>query len=186
MGPRPRHPDPFPFIFHGPEIAVRLFGFSHQLFSFPFWCWERDKRTLRADQLSRGRSRNESLSNKQSTWWRGRERECNKKNKQKEAKIYTRAINLYEEQWTQQGKRQTLARLLLSGACRQSKIINTPNFEKWLKKLPLPFPTSRSTFRLRLIKINTSIKCEYAKPSGGERTRWWYSRQRAASLIFGA
>lgn len=68
-------------------------------------------------------------------------------------------------------KRQTLARLLLSGACRQSKIINTPNFEKWLKKLPLPFPTSRSTFRLRLIKINTSIKCEYAKPSGGERTR---------------
>lgn len=28
--------DPFPFIFHGPEIAVRLFGFSHQLFSFPF------------------------------------------------------------------------------------------------------------------------------------------------------
>lgn len=31
-----------------------------------------------------------------------------------------------------------LAGLLLSGACRQSKIINTPNFEKWLKKFVAP------------------------------------------------
>lgn len=107
--------------------------------------WERDKRTLRADQLSRDRSRNESLSNKQSTWWSGRTgqrrmpEKKNRKNMQKEARIYTRAINLYEEQWI-----YAWARLLLFGACRQSKIINTPNFEKWLKKkfvTPPPLPT---------------------------------------------
>lgn len=42
-----------------------------------------------------------------------KERECKKddkqdkkktKNKEKEAKIYTRAINLYEEQWTRPGR----------------------------------------------------------------------------------
>lgn len=82
-------------------------------------------------------------------------------------------------------KRLTLASLLLSGACRQSKIINTPNFEKWFKKFPLPQPTSPShnTLQLRLIKINTSIKCEYAKPGGGRRANALMVFQTTRSII---
>lgn len=77
-------------------------------------------------------------------------------------------------------KRLTLARLLLSGAWRQSKIINTPNFEKWLKKSPPPLVTR---FQLRLIKINTSIKCEYAKPGGGRRAYALMVFQTTRSII---
>lgn len=97
----------------------------------------------RADQLSRGLSRNESLSNKQSTWWSGRTgRKKVAKNTHREKKHAKGGKNLHTRYQFVRGTIgiyiYALAWLLLSGACRQSKIINTPNFEKWLKKFVAP------------------------------------------------
>lgn len=93
-----------------------------------------DKRTVGAAQLSRGRSRNESLSNKQSTCSKGenQEKKCMHK---KGGKKFAHALSIC---WTTMGQglhAGTLPSYSFFGACQQSKIINIPNFEKRWKKI---------------------------------------------------